>query len=151
MSATREIGRRTVLRGMLRGGAAVTVGLPVLESFLNANGTAYAATGAPLPPCFGTWFWGLGLIPNHWEPAIAGPDYELPEHLAGLKPIRSKMNLFSGMQVFLDGKVNQNHYSGAQGQMPPAWCRAMAATTRRASTPSSATTSAGARGSVRSR
>ena len=120
MSATREIGRRTVLRGMLKGGAAVSVGLPVLECFLNTSGTAYAATAgaaaAPLPPCFGTWFWGLGLTPNHWEPATTGPDYELPEHLAGLQPIKSKMNLFSGMQVFLDGKVNQNHYSGAQGQ-----------------------------------
>ena len=120
MSATREISRRTVMRGMLQGGAAVAVGLPVLECFLNTNGTAYAATAGaaagPLPPCFGTWFWGLGLTPNHWEPATTGPDYELPAHLAGLQPIKSKLNLFSGMQVFLDGKVNQNHYSGAQGQ-----------------------------------
>ena len=120
MNATREIGRRTVLRGMLQGGAAVSIGLPVLECFLNTSGTAYAASAgapaAPLPPCFGTWFWGLGLTPNHWEPATTGPDYELPEHLAGLQPIKSKVNLFSGMQVFLDGKVNQNHYSGAQGQ-----------------------------------
>ena len=47
-----KISRRTVLRGLL-GGTAVTVGLPMLECFLNTNGTAYAATGAPLPPCFG--------------------------------------------------------------------------------------------------
>ena len=115
MSGMAKIDRRTVLRGLL-GGTAVTVGLPVLECFLNTNGTAYAATGNALPPCFGTWFWGLGLTPNRWKPALTGAGYTLPEHLAGLEPIKEKINLFSGMQVFLDGKVNQNHYSGAQGQ-----------------------------------
>ena len=115
MSGIDKVDRRTVLRGFL-GGTAVAVGLPILECFLNTNGTAYAATGAPLPPCFGTWFWGLGLTPTRWEPATTGVDYELPEHIACLNPIKEKMNLFSGMQIFLDGKVNQNHYSGAQGQ-----------------------------------
>ena len=112
MSGMAKIDRRTVLRGLL-GGTAVTVGLPVLECFLNTNGTAYAATGAPLPPCFGTWFWGLGWAPTRWEPSTTGVGYALPEHLMGLEPIKEKMNLFSGMQIFLDGKVNQNHYSGA--------------------------------------
>ena len=109
-----KISRRTVLRGLV-GGTAVTVGLPMLECFLNTNGTAYAA-GAPLPRCFGTWFWGLGLTPNLWEPTTTGRNYELPAHLSALEPIKDKLNLYSGMQVFLDGKVNQNHYSGAQGQ-----------------------------------
>ena len=115
MRAIERLSRRNVLRGML-GGTAVTVGLPVLECFLNTNGTAYAATGAALPPCFGTWFWGLGLAEGMWVPKEAGDKYELREHLSCLAPIKSKMNLFSGMQIFLDGKVNQNHYSGAQGQ-----------------------------------
>ena len=116
MSGIKKVSRRTVLRGVLGGTTAVAVGLPVLECFLNTNGTAYAATGAALPPCFGTWFWGLGLTPNQWEPTTTGANYVLPDHIAGLNPIKEKMNLFSGMQVFLDGKVNQNHYSGAQGQ-----------------------------------
>ena len=51
--------RRSVLRGML-GGAAVYMGLPALDVFLNGNGTAFA-NGAPLPVRFGTYFWGLGL------------------------------------------------------------------------------------------
>lgn len=110
-----RIGRRNVMRGML-GGTAVTVGLPILECMLNANGTAYAATGQALAPCFGTWFWGLGLVPGMWEPKEKGAKYVLPDHVAALKPIQSKMTLFSGMQVFLDGKVNQNHYSGPQCQ-----------------------------------
>ena len=116
MNAIRKLSRRDVLRGVL-GGTAVTVGLPLLECFLNEGGTAYAATGETLPPVFGTWFWGLGLTPGLWEPKTTGAGYVLPEHLSVLEPIKSKLNLYSGMQVFLDGKVNQNHYSGAQCQM----------------------------------
>jgi hypothetical protein len=112
----KKVDRRTVLRGFLQG-AAVTVALPVLDIFLDGNGTAYAATGAPLAPCFGTWHWMLGLAPGFWEPSGVGANYELPPHLAALNPIKSKINIYSGMHVFLDGKVNQNHYSGAQGQM----------------------------------
>jgi len=115
MSVIDRLSRRTVLRGML-GGTAITVGLPVLECMLNANGTAYAATGAALPPCFGTWFWGLGLAQGHWEPKETGNKYVMRDHLKCFEPIKDKINIYSGMQVFLDGKVNQNHYSGAQGQ-----------------------------------
>jgi hypothetical protein len=116
MHITKTLDRRTVLRGFLQG-TAVTVALPLLDIFLNDSGTAYAATGAPLAPVFGTWHWMLGLSPGFWEPATTGANYELPAHLAALKPIQSKINIYTGMHVFLDGKVNQNHYSGAQGQM----------------------------------
>jgi len=112
----RKFDRRSLLKGAIKG-SAVVVGLPVLESFLNERGTAFAADGAALPPCFGSWFWGLGLTPDLWVPEKTGPDYILPEHIAVLNPIRDKLNVYSGLQVFLDGKVNQNHMSGAQGQM----------------------------------
>ena len=59
-SRLESLSRRRVLRGMLNGGV-VTLGLPLLNCFLNTNGTALAATGAPLPVRFGTWFWGLGM------------------------------------------------------------------------------------------
>lgn len=116
MRAIDKIARRTVLRGVL-GGAAVTVGVPVLDSMLDTNGVVLAATGRALPPCFGTYFWALGLAYGQWVPKEVGTNYELPAHLENLKPIKAKMNLFSGMQTFLDGKANQNHYSGAQCQM----------------------------------
>lgn len=116
MAKCNKMTRRRVLRGIV-GGTAVTVGLPLLECMLSPNGETLAATDVRLPICFGTWFWGLGLIPGHWEPGEIGSKYELLPHLAVLEPIKSKINLFSGMQVFLDGKVNQNHYSGAQCQM----------------------------------
>ena len=111
-----KFNRRSLLRGMIHG-SSVVLGLPVLDSFLNENGTAFADDGTALPPCFGSWFWGLGLTPGLWEPKIIGKNYDLPEHISVLNPIKEKLNIFSGLQVFLDGKVNQNHMSGAQGQM----------------------------------
>ena len=98
----RKISRRTLLRGTLNG-SAVVLGLPILDSFLNDNGTAFAADGAALPPCFGSWFWGLGLTPDRWEPKTTGHGFVLPEHIASLKPIKEKLNIYSGLQVFLDG------------------------------------------------
>src|ERR1700749_4430097 len=61
------IGRRRVLRGMLAGGA-VSVGLPILGCMLDPNGEAFAATGAPIPLRFSTWFWGLGFGEGAWVP-----------------------------------------------------------------------------------
>jgi hypothetical protein len=48
-----RLARRTFLRGMA-GGAAVSVGLPLLDIMLDENGTALADGGA-LPSRFGTF------------------------------------------------------------------------------------------------
>ena len=57
------------------GGAAVYVGIPTLDMFLDGNGTAYA-DGARLPVRFGTYFWGLGLTDtpagSRWVPRPRG-------------------------------------------------------------------------------
>ncbi len=108
--------RRRVLKGMM-GGAAVTVGLPILDCLLNESGTAFAATGKELPTRFVTWFWGLGLGEQNWVPKETGAKYELPPQLQSLKPIQHKLNLFSGGQVFLDGQANNTHFTGVQGHM----------------------------------
>ena len=71
-----------MLRGVF-GGAAVAIGLPALEIFLNANGTAYAA-GDALPKRFGIFFWGNGMLPDRWIPTGAGPTWDLPPTLAPL-------------------------------------------------------------------
>ena len=110
------IERRQVLRGMLAG-TAITVGLPILDCQLDTNGLALAATGARIPPRFGTWFWGLGLNEGEWQPKQAGTDYELSRQLVALKPYQKRMNLFSGGQVFLDGASNSTHFTGVQGLM----------------------------------
>src|ERR1700754_4957040 len=109
MSASERIAtRRRVLKGML-GGAAVTVGLPFLDCFLNTNGTGLAATGTALPPAFGTWFWALGLTTGRWQPAQEGKFSTMPALLQPLEPFKNKINLYSGMKVFLEGRPNTPH------------------------------------------
>jgi len=102
--------RRIVLRGMM-GGAAVTVGLPILDGFLNSNGTAFA-DGKALPVCFGTWLWGLGCDPGHWEPKTAGTKYEFGSQMAALQPFRDDTNLFIGLKVYLDSHAASPHNAG---------------------------------------
>lgn len=123
-----RVNRRNVLRGML-GGAAVSVGLPFLDCFLNENGTALAATGNPLPTRFATWFWGLGMNPGRWEPKETGKFAEFGPELQALTPFKDKVNVYSGMKAYLDGKPLAVHFSGAQAIMTGTVPRGMVATT----------------------
>jgi hypothetical protein len=104
------LNRRRVLRGMLNGGA-VTVALPLLNCFLDGNGTALAS-GAPLPVRFGTWFWGLGMNAKIFVPTKTGADFELPEEIASLAPVRDHINIFTNFNVFRDSAPNICHYTG---------------------------------------
>jgi hypothetical protein len=109
------VNRRTFLRGMLNG-AAVCVGLPFLDRFLNGNGTAFA-DGATLPVRFGTYFWGLGLTDTptggtRWVPSKTGRDYEIMPELESLKPVKDKVSVFSGFRAIGDGRPNLVHWSG---------------------------------------
>ena len=106
--------RRTLLRGSLYG-AAVSVGLPFLDCFLDDNGTALAATGAQLPVCFGTWFWGCGTNPGNWKPEKVGANYEMRGDFALLQPFQKKMNVISGTNVVLDDKPLLVHFTGSVG------------------------------------
>jgi hypothetical protein len=105
-----------MLRGSL-GGAAVTVGLPYLEIFLNPNGDALAATGAPLPRRFGTWFWGCGMNPDRWNPSQEGRDFELPPELEPIAAVRDHISVLSGFNVILAGETNQVHRTGVIGTL----------------------------------
>jgi hypothetical protein len=109
-----KLNRRTVLRGVL-GGASVGVALPFLDLFLDGNGKVLAATGQRLPVRFGTWIWGCGHIPERWVPAKTGTDYVLPPDLAPLEAHKSKLALFSGFDVKLDGVPNKPHITGCLG------------------------------------
>jgi hypothetical protein len=107
--------RRSFLRGMLSG-TAVCVGLPVLERFLNFNGTAFA-DGAKLPVRFGTYFWGLGLTDTptggtRWVPSKTGHGYEIMPELESLRSVKDKVSVFSGFRVIGDGRANLVHWSG---------------------------------------
>lgn len=106
-----DLSRRTAMRGMLNG-AAVAVGVPFLDVFLNGHGEAIAGTGAPLPLRFGTWFWGLGVNPSRWFPDTPGPNYDLKPELAPIKDYAHKINILGNFNVPLDGAPNLPHTSG---------------------------------------
>jgi hypothetical protein len=108
--------RRSLLRGLLNG-AQVCVAFPVLDKFLNGNGSAFAADGARLPVRFGTYFWGLGLTDTptggtRWVPSKTGHGYEIMPELEALKPVKDKVSVFSGFRVIGDGRPNLVHWSG---------------------------------------
>ena len=109
-----KISRRGFLRGTLQG-AAVGVGLPLLNCFLDDSGKAFAASGRRIPVRFGTWVWGCGFIPELWIPTATGTEFELPAHLAPLEPYRDRLALFSGFDVKLDGVPNKPHITGCLG------------------------------------
>src|SRR5690348_13592367 len=108
------VGRRQFLRTTVNG-AAIALGLPVLDCFLNENGTAWAS-GANLAPCFATWFQGNGLTPGQWEPKSepGKSGYMLPDLLKPLEPFKSKLTVFSGMSAPLGGHPLLAHVSGYQ-------------------------------------
>jgi hypothetical protein len=110
-----KFNRRSMLRGML-GGGAVYMGLPVLDVFLNGNGTAFA-DGAKLPVRFGTYFWGLGLTDTptggtRWVPKTIGAGYEITPELEAIKAVKDKVSVFSGFRAIGDGRPNIVHWSG---------------------------------------
>ena len=109
-----KISRRGFLRGTLQG-AAVGVGLPLLNCFLDDSGKAFAASGRRIPVRFGTWVWGCGFIPELWIPTATGTEFELPAHLAPLEPYRDRLALLSGFDVKLDGVPNKPHITGCLG------------------------------------
>jgi Protein of unknown function (DUF1552) len=106
-----KLTRRSALKGLLNG-ATVAVGVPLLDVFLDVNGTALAATGAPVPVRFGTWFWGLGVNPTRWFPDVPGPNYDLKEELAPIKNYVHKINVLGNFNIPLDGAPNIPHSSG---------------------------------------
>jgi len=95
------IPRRTVLRGVLAGGASVAIPLPRLVGMLNDNGTAYAADAAPLPVRFGTWFFGNGIIPSRWVPPKTGvgANWELSEELSPLQGVKPYISVVTGLTI----------------------------------------------------
>jgi len=104
------LNRRRVLKGMLNGGA-ITVGLPLLNVFLNGNGTALAS-GEPLPVRFGTWHWGLGMAQKVFVPKKTGANFDLPEEIEALAPVRDHINLYTNLTSFRDTYSNLCHYTG---------------------------------------
>ena len=102
--------RRSVLKGMLNG-AAVGVGLPILECALNDSGSAFA-NGDPLPLRFGNWTWGLGMNKEAFVPKKIGADFDLPHEIEALAAVKKHINLFTNFNVFKDAAPNLCHHTG---------------------------------------
>src|SRR6185503_5566927 len=96
---TKRLSRRTVLRGALATGTAISVPLPILDIMLNGNGTAFAQS-APLPKRYCTWFFGNGIIPALWNPSATGTGsaWNLTEELAPLSPVKPWLTVVSGLK-----------------------------------------------------
>lgn len=120
-----KLHRRTLLRGLFQGSAAM-MALPLLDCFLDGNGTALA-DGTPIPTRFGTFFWGCGLtkqlfLPKETAAQAQGETraaylarlaaYEDMPQLASLKPYKAKFNLLSGYRAYIDSRPNIQHWSG---------------------------------------
>jgi hypothetical protein len=116
----RMFDRRSALRGLL-GGTVVTVGLPLLDCFLDGNGEALAS-GLPMPVRFGTWFWGLGIQNKDSLPTKVGAGYETQGDLAPLAAVSRDINIYSNLSITSDGRPNFVHHTGAailrSGQAP---------------------------------
>ena len=103
--------RRRFLRGVLAGGAAVTVGLPGLDVFLPSRGAR--ADGGAFPPRFVLFFWGNGAHPDRWVPDETGPDYALSPQLAPLASVKDVITVVSGCDVKVPNLYP--HGSGEKG------------------------------------
>lgn len=109
---TRKLSRRSLLKGVLAGGAIATVGLPALELFLNTNGDAYA-DGGGFPPRFGVYFWGNGVLPERFIPTGEGADWQLSEQLQPLASVKDDITVVSGLEIKTGNVIP--HGSGAAG------------------------------------
>jgi hypothetical protein len=106
-----DFSRRSALKGLMNG-ATIAVGVPLLDAYLDGNGQALAATGAPVPVRFGTWFWGLGVNPTRFVPTTPGKNYDMPPELAPIAAYRDRINVLGNFTVPLDGAPNLPHVSG---------------------------------------
>lgn len=112
--------RRRLLRRALHGslgGVGLSLALPYLDVFLNDHGDALAATGAPLPRRFGTWFYGCGMNPDRWNPTQEGTDFALTPELEPIRSVREHVTVLSGFGVLLAGESNHVHRTGVFGTL----------------------------------
>jgi Protein of unknown function (DUF1552) len=112
--------RRKLLRGG-SAGAAVFIGLPLLDAMLNDSGDALAQ-GAPLPSRFVLWSWGTGLDLNTFEPrAAAGSPIDTGNalapalrHFAGLE---NEVTICSGLNLPTGVGATDPHHVGRVGRI----------------------------------
>jgi len=86
------LSRRTILRG-----AGVAMALPWLESIPVWGAEAASSNSSPYPPRFAALFMACGINANHWWAKGSGEEMELGKTLEPMAPLRSKLNVISGL------------------------------------------------------
>lgn len=86
------LNRRTFLRG-----AGVAVGLPLLDAMAPRVSRADAPQATQPPVRMAFVFFPNGAIMDGWKPTSAGADYQLPETLAPLAPVKNDLLVISGL------------------------------------------------------
>ena len=114
-SQRREQEKRRSNRRRFLAGAAVTIGLPWLES-LAGGGRASAATPSR-PLRFITWHVPNGVFGSNWFPTTDGPSYTLTPSLTPLASLKSKLLVFSGLQNNDASVVFGSHGLGVAGML----------------------------------
>lgn len=87
-----HINRRTVLRG----GAATSMALPMLDIMQPAAATN-ATIAAAAPTRMAYIFFPNGAIMNQWKPEGSGRDFKLNSSMKSLEPVRDDLLIMSGL------------------------------------------------------
>jgi Protein of unknown function (DUF1552) len=88
-----QLSRRTILRG-----AGVAMALPWLESISVWGAELAAVNGENVyPKRFAALFMACGINANHWWAKGSGADMELGKTLEPMAPLKSKLNVISGL------------------------------------------------------
>ncbi len=109
-----SISRRRFLSGATIAGSAIRVGLPPLAAMFTGNGTAWAATSAPIETRFVFWFNGNGIVEKYWIPTETGRDFTLSPCLAPLESFKEDMHVVTGLDnpaARMPGPGNDHHRS----------------------------------------
>ncbi|HEY0715253.1 MAG TPA: DUF1552 domain-containing protein, partial [Polyangia bacterium] len=94
------------------GGAAVTIGLPFLESMVRSK--AARAAGKTR---FVAWHIPNGIYRTSWFPTTEGDAYTMSPTLAPLEKVRKKLLVFSGIQNSDASQISGAHGVGVAGML----------------------------------
>lgn len=109
---SKRLSRRSMIRGLVAGGGALSVPLPLLDIMLNNNGNAFAQ-GAAMPRRYCTWFFGNGILPPRWIPSAVGTTWNLSEQLAPLMNVKDSLTVVTGLRRMLGGEPHQGGSAAA--------------------------------------
>ena len=107
---------RSISRRLLLQGAGVAVGLPWLESLPVWGEERPGGSSAPVcPKRFAALFMACGVNQEHWWARGQGADMELGRSLQPLEPLKTKVNVISGL--FNESAVGVGIHPGQTGNI----------------------------------